>query len=52
MELARIYYEHGADEIVFYSITASYEGRNSCLDIVDRTAFKIFIFFVDGTSSY
>jgi imidazole glycerol-phosphate synthase subunit HisF len=48
VETARIYYEEGADEIVFYDITASSEGRGIMLDVVDRVASKIFIPFSVG----
>lgn len=41
--LAETYYHEGADEIVFYDITASAENRNLILDIVERTAQRIFI---------
>ena len=33
----------GADEIVFYDITASYEGRGVFLDVVRETAKKVFV---------
>lgn len=45
---ARRYYEEGADEIVFYDITASAEGRSIFLDIVERVAEEIFIPFSVG----
>jgi len=48
VETARIYYEEGADEIVFYDITASAEGRGIMLDVVDKVASKIFIPFSVG----
>ncbi len=48
VEMARIYYEEGADEIVFYDITASHEKRNIMLDVVSRVAGKIFIPFSVG----
>ena len=34
VETARRYYEQGADEIVFYDITASHEARGIFLDVV------------------
>jgi len=40
---ARYYYEHGADELVYMDAVASLYGRNSLLDIVERTAREIFI---------
>ncbi|MFZ5810586.1 MAG: imidazole glycerol phosphate synthase subunit HisF [Thermodesulfobacteriota bacterium] len=48
VETARIYYEEGADEIVFYDITASAEGRGIMLDVVERVAAQIFIPFSVG----
>jgi cyclase len=48
VEAAREYYEQGADEIVFYDITASAEGRTIMLDVVKRVAETIFIPFSVG----
>ncbi len=48
VEAARIYYEQGIDEIVFYDITASSEGRNIMLEVVRRVAETIFIPFSVG----
>ncbi len=48
VEMARCYYEEGADEIVFYDITASHERRGIMLDVVRRVAEKIFIPFSVG----
>jgi len=48
VEAAREYYEQGADEIVFYDITASSDGRNIMLDVVRRVAASIFIPFSVG----
>ena len=48
VEMARLYYESGADEIVFYDITASYERRKIMIDVVERVAEKIFIPFSVG----
>jgi imidazole glycerol-phosphate synthase subunit HisF len=45
---AREYYEQGADEIVFYDITASSEGRDIMIDVVKRVAQTIFIPFSVG----
>ena len=42
-ELAVEYNKQGADEIVFYDITASYEGRGVMLDVVKRTAERVFV---------
>lgn len=48
VETARRYYEQGADEIVFYDITASHESRGIFLDVVERVASAIFIPFSVG----
>lgn len=42
------YYQEGADEIVFYDITASAEGRKLFLDVVSQVAANIFIPFSVG----
>ena len=43
VELAKFYSENGADELVFYDITASVEGRNLFTDILRQVASEIFI---------
>ena len=43
VELAAYYSDHGADELVFYDITASAEGRALFTDILCEVASKIFI---------
>ena len=43
VELAQFYSENGADELVFYDITASAEGRRLFTDILCETARKVFI---------
>ncbi len=48
VEMARVYYEGGADEIVFYDITASHEKRDIMIDVVRRVAETIFIPFSVG----
>lgn len=48
VETARVYYEQGADEIVFYDITASHEARGIFLNVVERVAEQIFIPFSVG----
>ncbi len=48
VESARKYYEEGADEIVFYDITASAEARGIFLDVVEKVAANIFIPFSVG----
>ena len=46
--MARQYFEDGADEIVFYDITASSDRRNIMIDVVRRVAREIFIPFSVG----
>ena len=48
VEMARFYYEQGADEIVFYDITASHERRGIMIEVVRRVAETIFIPFSVG----
>jgi cyclase len=48
VDMARLYYEAGADEIVFYDITASHEKRDIMLDVVKHVAETIFIPFSVG----
>jgi cyclase len=43
VELAVRYNEQGADELVFFDITASSEGRKSILDVIERTADRCFM---------
>ena len=43
LDLAQRYSEDGADELVFYDITASYEGRKLFTDVLRAVAEKIFI---------
>jgi cyclase len=46
--MARLYYETGADELVFYDITASSDRRDIMIDVVRRVAAAIFIPFSVG----
>jgi cyclase len=48
VQMARFYYEAGADEIVFYDITASSDRRDIMIDVVGRVAQEIFIPFSVG----
>ena len=48
VELARSYYEQGADELVFLDITATHEGRGIMKQVVERVAENIFIPFTVG----
>jgi cyclase len=43
VEIAEFYNREGADELVFLDITASNEGRKTMIDVVKRTAEKVFI---------
>ena len=43
VELASLYDREGADELVFLDITASVEKRKSMLDVIDRTASRVFM---------
>ena len=43
VEMAAFYDREGADELVFYDITASAQGRGIMLDVVSRTAEQLFI---------
>lgn len=43
VELAAFYNQQGADEIVFYDITASSDDRGIMRDVVERTASQLFI---------
>ncbi|MDO4176053.1 MAG: imidazole glycerol phosphate synthase subunit HisF [Bacillota bacterium] len=43
VELAEFYSSKGADELVFYDITASSEGRKLFTEILTETASKVFI---------
>ena len=48
VDMARFYNDSGADELVFYDITASAEGRKLFTDILRRVASEIFIPFSVG----
>lgn len=43
VELAKYYSDNGADELVFYDITASSDGRKIFTDILRETARNVFI---------
>ncbi|QWG44128.1 imidazole glycerol phosphate synthase subunit HisF [Bacillus mycoides] len=43
VEIAALYNDAGADEIVFLDITATHEGRKTIIDVVEKTASKVFI---------
>lgn len=48
VEVAKVYDEHGADEIVFLDITASFENRKTLIELVERIAKNIFTPFTVG----
>ncbi|MBR4445153.1 MAG: imidazole glycerol phosphate synthase subunit HisF [Solobacterium sp.] len=48
VELARRYYEQGADELVFLDITATHEGRETMVQVVRDVAKTIYIPFTVG----
>ena len=48
VELASMYNQQGADEIVFLDITASSDSRETLYEVVRRTAEEIFIPFTVG----
>jgi cyclase len=43
VELARRYYEQGADEITFLDVTATVDNRSTTYDVVRATAEQVFI---------
>jgi cyclase len=43
VEVAAVYDREGADELCFLDITASYENRKTILDVVERTAERVFM---------
>lgn len=48
VELAALYDQEGADELVFLDITASSDNRETMVDVVRRTAEQVFIPFTIG----
>ncbi|HBF33355.1 TPA: imidazole glycerol phosphate synthase subunit HisF, partial [Candidatus Sumerlaeota bacterium] len=48
IERAKLYYEDGLDELVFYDITASSDNRNIMIDVVEAVAAQVFIPFSVG----
>lgn len=43
VELSAFYYKEGADELVFLDITATPEGRDTMVDVVERISRKVFM---------
>ena len=52
VKYAEEYNKQGADELVFYDITASHEGRGVILDVVRETARKVFVPLTVGRNFY
>lgn len=48
VEIAKVYNQAGADELVFLDITATHEGRGTVIDMVRRVAETVFIPFTVG----
>lgn len=48
VEIAKVYNQAGADELVFLDITATHEARDTMLDMVRRVAETVFIPFTVG----
>ncbi|MFO7819584.1 MAG: imidazole glycerol phosphate synthase subunit HisF [Halanaerobacter sp.] len=48
VELAEVYDQQGADELVFLDITASSDKRETMVELVKKTAEKVFIPFTIG----
>lgn len=48
VELAQKYYEQGADELVFLDITATHEGRDTMVQVVEQVASSIYMPFTVG----
>lgn len=48
VDLAKKYYEQGADELVFLDITATHERRDTIVDLVERVAKEVYIPFTVG----
>ena len=48
VEVAKAYDTEGADELVFYDITASSDARNIMINVVEKTAEQVFIPFTVG----
>jgi imidazole glycerol-phosphate synthase subunit HisF len=48
VELAALYDREGADEIIFYDITASHENRNTTRELARRAAEEVFVPYTIG----
>ena len=48
VELAKQYYQQGADELVFLDITATHEARDTMIDVVKKVASEIYMPFTVG----
>lgn len=43
VEVAKKYSEEGADEIIFLDVAASYENRDNMIEVVKKSAIKVFV---------
>jgi len=48
VELAKLYYQQGADELVFLDITASVGNRKTMIDVIKKVAKELYIPFTVG----
>ncbi|MED1201607.1 imidazole glycerol phosphate synthase subunit HisF [Heyndrickxia acidicola] len=48
VEMATLYSQNGADELVFLDISATNEGRNTVVEMVENTAKHVFVPFTVG----
>ena len=48
VEMAKMYYDQGVDELVFYDIMASARGRGPILELISNVSSKVFIPFCVG----
>jgi len=51
VEIAEAYDRQGADELTFLDITASCDGRDTMVDVVRRTAERVFMPLTVGGAS-
>lgn len=48
VELAKLYNSHGADELIFLDIGASYKSRDTMIEVIEHVSREIFIPFTVG----
>ena len=51
VEIAALYNDAGADEIVFLDITATHEGRKTILDVVEKRPQK-YLFLLQSAEGF